>query len=94
MPFNLEHGDILIPEFCPVLGFKMSHSKRNESKDYSPTVDRIIPELGYVRGNIVVVSGRANQIKSNATVDELERVAAFYRQLIPQEGTSHAAETY
>jgi hypothetical protein len=42
-------------------------------------VDRIVPELGYVKGNVIVVSCRANRIKSDATPDELERIASAVR---------------
>jgi len=47
----------------------------------SPSLDRIDPKKGYVRGNIIVLSHLANTIKSHATPDELETVAAFVRQL-------------
>lgn len=46
----------------------------------SPSLDKIVPELGYVKGNIVVVSLRANQIKSDATIEELQAVAKFYNR--------------
>lgn len=46
----------------------------------SPSLDRLRPELGYVRGNICVISNLANRIKSNATsAEELEHVAAWMR---------------
>ncbi len=47
----------------------------------SPTLDRIDPVKGYVPGNIVVVSLRANTIKNDATMDELAAVLAFYSQI-------------
>ena len=47
----------------------------------SPSVDRIDPNGGYVRGNIVVVSWRANRLKGNAMVNELRAIADFYEQL-------------
>ena len=49
----------------------------------SPSFDRIDPTKGYVKGNVIIVSNKANVIKSNATVEELERVSSFYRQLNP-----------
>lgn len=42
--------------------------------DDSPSIDRIIPELGYTKGNIRVISNRANLLKSNATIEELQKV--------------------
>lgn len=49
--------------------------------DTSPTLDRIEASLGYVKGNCVVVSGLANRIKSNATVEQIAMVAEFYGDL-------------
>ena len=40
----------------------------------SPSLDRIIPSLGYVKGNIRVISFRANTLKNNATLSELELI--------------------
>jgi hypothetical protein len=55
-----------------VMGDKYAH-------DNSPSLDRIIPELGYVKGNIMVISHKANTIKSNANIEELEKVFCFIR---------------
>ena len=44
-------------------------------------MDRIRPKLGYVPGNVVVVSHKANAIKSNSTITELVEVARFYGRL-------------
>ena len=43
--------------------------------DDSPSIDRLIPELGYIKGNVNVISLRANIIKNNATKDELIKIA-------------------
>lgn len=74
LPFDLTEDDIEIPDRCPVLGEKLRHA----DNDWSPSVDRLIPHLGYVRGNVRVVSRRANVIKSNATAAELLRVAFWF----------------
>lgn len=81
MQFNLTVDDIAIPAFCPALGiplFKATGAKAQGPN--SPTLDRIVPELGYVRGNVRVISARANQIKSNATPEELLRVACYFKE--------------
>ncbi len=80
LPFDIEPSDIVVPHFCPVLGFPLAAGV-GQIHDGSPTVDRIVPERGYVKGNIVVVSFRANRLKNNASVDELRRIASFYDQL-------------
>ena len=78
--FNLKDSDIKIPEKCPVLGIPLSPSAKRVS-DGSPSIDRIYYNKGYVPENIIVVSHRVNTIKSNATPEELMRVAEFYMKL-------------
>lgn len=84
--FSITFEEIEFPELCPVLGVQLDYTvgKGGVCNDNSPSFDRVSPTMGYVSGNVIVVSNLANRIKSNATVDQLERVAAYYRQLIPQ----------
>lgn len=89
--FTLTFQDIVWNVHCPALGIELDYT-RNRGDGYrpkpnSPSFDRIDPNKGYVPGNVIIVSNLANTIKSNATVDELERVAAFYRQLSPTNGS-------
>lgn len=83
VPFNLTVDDIDIPAVCPVLGIPLFHSEKVAS-DNSPTLDRIVPEVGYVAGNVIVVSNRANRIKSNASWHEISKLAEFYEEHICQ----------
>ena len=71
LEFNLKLEDIAYPECCPVFGFKLERSSTGRATKNSPSVDRIIPELGYVKGNIQVLSQMANTMKHNATPEEL-----------------------
>lgn len=67
---------------CPVLGIKMQPNKGAKgNRDTSPSVDRIRPELGYIKGNIKVISYRANKLRNDATAEELEAVVAYIRGL-------------
>lgn len=75
--FELEVSDIIIPEFCPVLGIKIMTDNRKQHAQDSPSVDRIIPELGYVKGNVRIISNRANHLKSNGSPEELAAVAQY-----------------
>ena len=52
--------------------------------DNSPTIDRIVPELGYVKGNVVVVSAKANRIKNDATITEILSVYNYYSSLLTE----------
>lgn len=73
---NIEMTDILIPEFCPILNIKIEFSK-GEVKDNSPSVDRVVPKLGYVKGNIQIISHKANRIKGHATIQELKQIIKY-----------------
>ncbi len=48
------------------------------------SVDKIIPEKGYVKGNIVLCCLKVNNVKTNLTLDELERWIPQWRQKIKE----------
>lgn len=77
VPFDLTLDDFVIPNVCPVLGIPL---RRNGSIDERPSLDRVRNELGYIKGNVNVISYLANRIKNNATIDQLKRVVAYYEQ--------------
>lgn len=62
--FSIELSDVVIPALCPVLGIPMDR----------PSLDRIDGTKGYVKGNVRVISHRANMLKNNATIEELTLV--------------------
>jgi hypothetical protein len=66
LEFNIELRDIHIPKKCSILKVPLICSTR-----YSPSIDRIYPDKGYVKGNIAVISVLANSMKANATPKEL-----------------------
>ena len=78
IPFELTVNDITIPEMCPVLGIplKVNVGQRKPSAN-SPSLDRIRPELGYVVGNIAIISHRANTLKNESTLDELKLILSW-----------------
>jgi len=87
MEFSLTLEDIIIPEFCPVFGirlesgFGMGRGIGLDQRDRAPSVDRIDNAKGYTKDNIIIVSYRANRLKSDARVEEIETLAKFYRSL-------------
>jgi hypothetical protein len=81
VPFNLETlEDIAYVTHCPVLGVELVIGA-GLHHDFSPSLDRVVQELGYVKGNVIVVSFLANKIKSNATPEQIMAVAKFYKKL-------------
>lgn len=79
-PCTITRGDIPFVTHCPVLGVELTAGEQ-ASHNFSPTLDKIRPELGYVKGNIIVVSFLANRIKSDATPEQIMAVAKFYKKL-------------
>jgi hypothetical protein len=82
VPFSITPEDIWVPDTCPVFGTPLVCST-GRSSDASPSLDRIIPSKGYVKGNIIVVSNRANWLRGDATSRELRLLAEFYKDLSP-----------
>lgn len=80
LEFTLQVSDIHIPSTCPVLGIPIIPFNGKFSHN-SPSIDRIDNSRGYTPDNIIVISFRANSLKKDATVDELEKVATFFRSL-------------
>jgi hypothetical protein len=76
--FNLTLEDIVIPSECPILHIPIIVHAGTRSPN-TPSVDRIIPRLGYIKGNVHVVSWRANRIKHNGTLDELIAIGEWAR---------------
>jgi len=80
LPFDIDATYLrsMVTDTCPVLGIKLEWStlRGHGSRLFpnSPSLDRIIPERGYVKGNVWIISHRANQIKSNASHEELKLV--------------------
>lgn len=76
VPFDLTIDDIVIPEYCPVLGIKLERNG-GSCNDATPSLDKFYPELGYVKENVNVISWRANWIKQNSTIDELKKLVRW-----------------
>ena len=79
LAFDLTPEDTMIPEFCPVLGIRLEcdATRRLSHNRTSPALDRIIPEKGYVKGNVRVISNRANHLKNNGTLEEFRAIVAY-----------------
>jgi hypothetical protein len=64
LPCDILPADLVPTERCPVLGMRFVYG--DPTHPYSPSVDKLIPALGYVRGNVTVISRHANQMKSDS----------------------------
>jgi hypothetical protein len=74
VPFSIGYEDIVVPDVCPILGIRIFQNLDKGTHGpsaNSPSLDKIVPELGYVVGNIQVISNRANTMKQDASLDEI-----------------------
>lgn len=83
VPFELSVSSVhsITPDFCPVFGTEFKFSGNLVSLPTSATLDRMDPSKGYVLGNVVVISLRANQIKNAYSADEVGCVAQWMRSM-------------
>jgi hypothetical protein len=81
-PFAITWEDVVIPALCPLLGIPLLRDTHCKFHPNNPSLDRILPDKGYVPGNVWVISWRANVLKNNATLEEIERLAQFLRAKI------------
>lgn len=80
LPFDidLEYALSLVTDVCPMLGIQLCWGEcTGIPRHDSPSIDKIIPEKGYVRGNIAWVSYRANSLKSDGTFEEIQAVLKY-----------------
>lgn len=86
LPFNLEVQDVQemlnASTICPLLNVPFDEGR------YKQSLDKIIPELGYTKGNVWVVSYRANSIKNDATLEELKLLAANLEKVVSLQSSS------
>ena len=80
--FSIKFEDIEQPEYCPVLGIKLNYGWSGEGlrDDAKATIDKLVPELGYVPGNVFVISWRANKLKNDMTIIELENILRYMKE--------------
>ena len=78
LEFDISVDDIFIPDKCPVFNFPLSWQG---SKDNSPSLDRIDSTKGYVKGNIIVISTKANRLKSDGTLSDFEKIISWLKAL-------------
>ena len=93
--FDLTHGDIsdlTIPITCPVLGIPL-RQERGRQTDNSISIDRIDSTKGYTPDNVVIVSWKVNRLKSNASLDEMRKITAFYESIAVDKTNAHINTT-
>jgi len=79
---------------CPALGFVFKRGDHTGSLQESPTLDKLIPSKGYVKGNVHWVSRVANTIMSDGTPDEVIKVGKYFKEVTEDLNMTHNNRTF
>lgn len=79
--FWISFSEIDWPTHCPILGIKLDYDTEGRQEN-SVSFDRIDPSKGYVPGNVIVISWRANRLKNDGTWEEHKKIADFYKNFL------------
>jgi hypothetical protein len=77
--FTIEFGELTFPTHCPILGIELDYFSEQRTEN-TVSFDKINPTTGYVSGNVVILSWRANRIKNDGTAEEHRKIADFLHQ--------------
>jgi len=79
IPFDIHVDDLKpFPEVCEIFNTELSYTNsRVDDRRNSPSLDRVIPELGYIKGNVRIISFKANELKSYNTPDTLIAILKY-----------------
>lgn len=105
VPFDIdiEYLRSIATQTCPVFGIQLAWGTLGEGGgDNSPSLDKIKPEWGYVKGNVVIMSQLANKIKQDVGWEEIMCLAVWLKEKIkeaeqnvkPEQLTSIPTRTY
>jgi hypothetical protein len=74
---SVEYYQTLFVTHCPLLGLELTYKNcgKKAAPDNYATLDKIDPTRGYTKGNVQILSFRANTIKGDASLEELKLVA-------------------
>ena len=73
IPCTIKWTDIqaIYIDTCPLLEIPINWDRTSGRDNGTPSIDRVIPEKGYVPGNIRIISNLANMMKSSASKEQL-----------------------
>lgn len=75
--FDISDDDIPIPAVCPVLGTQLILGSLDPEN--KPSIDRVDNSRGYVKGNVAVISWKANILKRNLSLEQLEALVRYIK---------------
>ncbi len=76
--FSIKLEDLKFSDRCPIYGteWDLSHIR----SDQTPTVDRVDNTKGYIKGNVKIISWKANRLKHTASLKEIEALAKYMKE--------------
>ena len=74
--WDLTFKDLEWNRVCPVLGLELDYTLTSRAEN-SPSFDRIDPTKGYVKGNVIIISWRANRIKNDGTLEDFKKIVDY-----------------
>jgi hypothetical protein len=90
VPFSITPDDVHAvwpaDNLCPIFRTPLMQNRRKGLRNDSPTLDRVINEKGYVKGNIAIISWRANTVKSNLPQEIFLRIADYMASHLLSDG--------
>jgi hypothetical protein len=75
--WTVDFGELHFPTHCPVLGIELDYFADSRQEN-SVSFDRIDNDKGYVKGNVLICSWRANRLKNNGTPEEHLKIYEFF----------------
>lgn len=78
--FSITFDDIIWNTVCPILGIKLNYFA-DVISPASVSFDRIDPTKGYIKGNVNIISFRANNLKSNGSKEEFALLLEYLNKL-------------
>lgn len=72
--FTIKFEDVPWVTHCPILGIKLNYKGKSFSDDYA-SFDRIDSSKGYIKGNVAIISWKANKMKSNGSSKDHRNIA-------------------
>lgn len=82
IPFTIKIDDVIIPDRCPLLQIPLILNSEQKWHPNLASLDRVIPSLGYIPGNVWVISWKANVMKSNYSLEDFELLTQNLRAKI------------
>ena len=79
LDFSIGVEDISIPARCPILDIPIFNGVDKVCPN-SPSVDRLNSDFGYIKGNVRVISHRANQLKSDMSIETVRNLLRYMEE--------------